>query len=119
MTKFITHHLDAYIRYLHLAREHSHVPYLEKFDAIERAQFEAIMLAWGDGKPLAVSEAMRVDHLGSTSTQHKRLVRLRQMELIVDQYQSDDRRTKFLVPSEKGLKYASQVGRMLLKSMDD
>ncbi len=46
---------------------------------------------------------------------HKRLVRLRQAELIAVQSIEGDRRTKLLVPTEAGLDYASQLGSQLVQ----
>lgn len=109
-------HFDAYMRFLHLAGEVAPLPNMQAFGVNERALFEAIVLAWAGGTPLKVSEAIGIDHLGSAATQHKRLARLRQMELIDTLRQDDDHRTKLLIPTAKGLEYASRVGMALLKS---
>lgn len=111
-------HFDAYMRFLRLAGEVDPLPDMQAFGVNERALFEAIVLAWAENKPLKVSEAIGIDRLGSAATQHKRLARLRQMELIDTLRQDDDHRTKLLVPTAKGLEYASRVGVALLKSTD-
>lgn len=108
-------YFNYYKQFLRLEQRVVHLSEAEEFSAIERAHFEFIVLAWGQGKPLTVSNAMRIDRLGSTATQHKRVVRLRKMGFIENQYQLDDHRIKFLVPTAKGLKYVSLIGQLLLE----
>ena len=51
---------------------------------------------------MTVREAIGRAELGSPATLHKRLVRLRQAELIAVEFIAGDRRSKLLVPTEKG-----------------
>ena len=55
----------------------------------------------------------RATSLGSPATLHKRLVRLRQAELVAVEFIAGDRRSKLLVPTEKGLDYVSKFGSQL------
>ena len=62
---------------------------------------------------MTVREAIGLATLGSPATLHKRLVRLRQAELVAVEFIEGDRRSKLLVPTEKGLDYVSKFGSQL------
>jgi hypothetical protein len=106
--------IDAYIRWLNVASTVKMLPGMEKFGTEEKALFEAIMLGWAQNSALSVRQAIGIEKLGSPTTLHKRLSRLREMELITVAGNVGDRRTKFLVPSDRGLKLADSFGRAYL-----
>lgn len=60
---------------------------------------------------LTVRQIIGIERLGSPATLHKRLMRLREMDLVDAAFQGSDRRTKYLSPSAKGLKYAEGLGK--------
>ena len=107
--------IDTYIRLLQVASEVELLPGRDSFGTDERALFDAIMLAWAQNTPLTVLQAIGIEALGSPSTLHKRLSRLRSMELIKAVGVDGNRRTKYLAPSENGLKYADAFGKVLLQ----
>lgn len=107
-------HVDAYMRFLQLAAAIEGMPGADSFGANERALFDAIVLAWSDQHPLSVRQAIALDALGSPATLHKRINRLRQLELVCDRSEPNDRRTKRLMPTAKGLDYAEKLGRALV-----
>jgi DNA-binding MarR family transcriptional regulator len=96
---------SAYLRFLQLVTVVEAMPGLGDFDANEKALFDSICLGWSQGKAMTVREAIGQTSLGSPATLHKRLKRLIAKELIVAAHEGQDRRTKYLVPSEKGLVY--------------
>lgn len=106
-------HVAAYMRFLRLAAAIEGVPTMDSFGANERALFQAIVLAWSHQQPLSVRQAIGLDALGSPATLHKRLNRLRQLELVCDSSEPTDRRTKRLIPTTKGVAYAEQLGRAI------
>ena len=81
------------------------MPSIEDFDANEKALFDSLILAWSQGAPLTLRGAINQANLGSPATLHKRLQRLIAKDLIVAECDGQDRRTKYLRPSEKGLVY--------------
>jgi DNA-binding MarR family transcriptional regulator len=81
------------------------MPSIEDFDANEKALFDSLILAWSQGAPLTLRGAINQANLGSPATLHKRLQRLIAKDLIVAEFEDQDRRTKYLRPSEKGLVY--------------
>ena len=105
--------IGAYLRFLELASAVETLPGMDFFDPNHKALFEAILLNWSQGRAMTVREAIHCAELGSPATLHKRLVRLRQAELVAVQSIEGDRRTKLLVPTEKGLDYVSRFGSHL------
>lgn len=105
--------IGAYLRFLELASAVEALPGMDFFDPNHKALFEAILLSWSKGQTMTVREAIGRAELGSPATLHKRLLRLRQAELITVQAIEGDRRTKLLVPTEKGLDYISNFGSHL------
>ncbi len=84
---------------------------MDAFGTDEKALFEQIMLSWSAKEPLTVRQIIGIERLGSPATLHKRLMRLREMDLVDAAFQGSDRRTKYLSPSAKGLKYAEGLGK--------
>jgi DNA-binding MarR family transcriptional regulator len=104
---------SAYLRFLQLVSAFENLPGLEDFDANERALFETLALRWSQGQPLTVREAIGQTALGSPATLHKRLQRLINKGLVVSQHHGTDRRTKFLIPADKGLGYIEWLGAQM------
>lgn len=82
----------------------------------EKALFEALILAWSEGQPLTVRHATNMEHLGSVTTLHGRLLSLRKMDLIATVHQDGDIRTKYLVPTPRGLKHVGAMARLFAKA---
>lgn len=105
--------IGAYLRFLELSAAVETLPGMEFFDPNHKALFEAILLSWSQGHAMTVREAIGLAALGSPATLHKRLVRLRHAELVAVEAIEGDRRSKLLVPTEKGLDYVSKFGSQL------
>ena len=89
------------------------MPGIEDFDANEKALFDSLSLSWSQGTPLTVRSAINQAHLGSPATLHKRLQRLIAKDLIVAEFVGQDRRTKYLHPSEKGVAYIAWLSQQI------
>lgn len=109
--------VEAYFRFLQLAAAVEALPGMDQFGVNERALFQEILLAWSKDEPLTVRMAIDIEHLGSPATLHKRVSRLRNMDLIDAVSQEGDRRTKYLLPTSKGLKYVDTISKTLHRSM--
>ena len=105
--------IGAYLRFLELSSAVEALPGMGFFDPNHKALFEAIVLSWSQARAMTVREAIGLSELGSPATLHKRLIRLRDAELITVESIKGDRRSKLLVPTEKGLEYASKFGSQL------
>ncbi len=104
---------SAYLRFLQLMDAVETLPGMPEFDANEKALFDAVVLRWSQGQPMTVREAIGLSELGSPATLHKRLQRVIGKDLLVAYHEGQDRRTKFLKPSDKGLAYIEWLGRQL------
>ena len=96
---------SAYLRFLQLVAAVDEMSGLDDFDANEKALFDSLCLRWSQGQAMTVREAISQTSLGSAATLHKRLKRLIAKELIVATHEGQDKRTKYLAPSEKGQAY--------------
>jgi len=105
----------AYLRFLQLAKLAQSLPYVTSIDANETALLEAVTLRWFENNAMTVREAINLAHLGSPATLHKRITRLRQKELLEALHLSDDKRAKYLMPSEKALAMFTQLGSNMHK----
>ncbi len=106
---------EAYFRFLRLCAAIKQAPGHEQLDANHNALLESVALHCFMDQPLAVREAIDQAALGSPATLHKRLQRLIAQELITAQSTEQDRRTKHLVLTQKGLGHFAQLGAHLHK----
>ena len=84
----------------------------------EMALFEEIVLAWAQDKPLSVSQAIGIERLGAHATLFKRLAELRRRKLVEAVKDATDVRTKFVVPSKKGIAYIGRFAQALTHCRD-
>ena len=109
--------VEAYFRFLQLVSAVEALPGMDQFGVNERALFQEILLAWSMSEPLSVRQAIDIEHLGSPATLHKRVSRLRNMDLIDAVSEGGDRRTKYLVPTGKGLQYVERLSKAFQRSL--
>ncbi len=109
-------HAEAYLRFLRLSTAIEEMPGFEHLDANHKALFEAAAVHWAAGEPLTVREMIDQSELGSPATLHKRLQSLIAQDFLKAESEAADRRTKYISPTPKGLKYAHWLGDKLLKS---
>ncbi len=104
---------NPYLRFLQLAKAIQNLPDAPLLDANENALLEAIALRWYEQKPMTVREAIGLSDLGSPATLHKRIARLRDRDLVKTFSQADDKRAKFLIPTEKSLAMFNDYGKKM------
>lgn len=109
--------VEAYFRFLRSMADLEALTGMDQFGVNERALFQEILLAWSIEEPLSVRQAIDIERLGSPATLHKRLSRLRKMDLIDAVSEEGDRRTKFLVPTRKGLNYVEKISKAFQQSL--
>ena len=109
-----TPHFGAYMRFLRLSAQ-LRAAYAT-LSANELALFEEIVLAWAQSKPLSVSQAISIKRLGAHATLFARLAELRQQELLETVKHDTDVRSKYLIPTTKGLALMQQLAEALLVS---
>jgi hypothetical protein len=116
MPKFLKPPLVNYFHFLKLSSKVDSIFQLKEFSPSKKALFQEIFQAWFNESPLAVREAMALSHLGSPATLHKRIARLRELKLVEAVYQIGDKRTKYLHPSDTGLKYIEMLAHCLAQT---
>ena len=102
---------NAYMRFLQLARAVQQLPDAPQLDANEKALLEEIVLCWYEDRVMTVREAIGLTHLGSPATLHKRITRLRQKDLLKTFNQPDDKRAKYLIPTDKTMALFGDFGK--------
>ena len=108
---------NPYLRFLQLAKAIQNLPDAPLLDANENALLEAIALRWYEQKPMTVREAIALSELGSPPTLHKRITRLRDRDLVKTFSQADDKRAKFLIPTEKSLAMFNDYGKKMSSAL--
>ena len=104
---------NAYMRFLQLARAVQQLPDAPQLDANEKALLEEIVLRWYENRVMTVREAIGLTHLGSPATLHKRITRLRQKDLLKTFNQPDDKRAKYLIPTDKTMSLFGDFGKKM------
>ena len=112
-SKKVTNIDNVYLRFLQLAKAIQSLPESPLLDANENALLEAIAVHWFEDKPMTVREAIGLAHLGSPATLHKRITRLRAKDLVQTFNQADDKRAKYLIPTDKTLAMFSDYGNKI------
>jgi Fe2+ or Zn2+ uptake regulation protein len=108
---------SMYLRYLALAKTvHETDMNLTAVDETAKRLLEVIALSHAENRPLTVSAAMALEPIASPGTIHRKLDLLREMGLIDQIFQGDNRRTKYLVPTPVTDAYFDNLGRMLIEA---
>ncbi len=66
-----------------------------------------------DNKPLTVSEAIDLKQLASPSTLHKRIMRLKALDLLTVEHAQHDHRTKYLVLTPDAMAHFEALGQAM------
>jgi hypothetical protein len=104
---------NAYLRFLPLAKSIKQLPDAPLLDANENALLEEVALRWFENQPMTVREAIGLAHLGSPATLHKRITRLRQKQMLMTFNQPEDKRAKYLIPTEKTISLFGDFGKKM------
>ena len=104
---------NAYLRFLQLARSIQELPDGPQLDANEKALLEEIALRWFENRVMTVREAIGLAHLGSPATLHKRITRLRQKDLLKTFNQPEDKRAKYLIPTDPTIAMFRDFGKKM------
>jgi hypothetical protein len=103
----------AYMRFLQLARSVQQLHDGPQLDANEKALLEEIALSWFENRVMTVREAIGLAHLGSPATLHKRITRLRQKDLLKTFNQPEDKRAKYLSPTDQTIAMFGDFGKKM------
>ena len=87
--------------------EETHYPVLPDNDA--KSLLMAVIVAKQNGAPLNVSQAMQLRRIGSPAKNHRKINDLLDAGMIELAYDSGNRRTKFLVPTDSAMKIFDEI----------
>ena len=116
MSEELKPHWPKYVSFLQLSSEVESLFDLKGFGPNEKALFQEVFLAWFKGASLSVNEAIAISHLGSPATLHKRLALLRDLKLVDALHLNEDHRSKFLQPTDTGIKYIEMLSKCLAQA---
>ena len=108
---------QLYLRFLnvlHALEDESDLPAL---DLECRRLLEEIAVREQNKKALTVTEAMALSSIASPATLHRKLDALLESGLIQHQFEGENRRTKYVVCTEKAMKYFERAGRAMQRSL--
>lgn len=77
------------------------------------ALFVLIAIKHAEGQAMTVSQTMALPGMASSAALHKRIDDLREAGMICVMFKGSDRRTKFLIPTDKANRYLSIMGDLL------
>jgi DNA-binding MarR family transcriptional regulator len=107
-----------YLSFLQSIHDQDHLKSLVLLDSLEEVLLNHIALMCHDGRELLVKDLTTIKYLGSKATLHKRihiLVLKGYIQLIID---SQDRRKRIVVLTEKSNQYFNQLSLLLEKAIN-
>jgi DNA-binding MarR family transcriptional regulator len=105
---------DAFIRFLNLKNTLA-IEAIE-LDSTSMQLLEICMVRSDTGQRLTITQAMGLTHVASPATIHRKLLQLLDSGYVTFEYESNNRRTKYLTPTTKSEEYFAKLGSLLLQS---
>lgn len=105
--------IDAYFRFLNLAKAVQALPSVPQLDFAEERLLEALSASWHAGRPLTVTETMALSVAGAPATVHRKLTSLKMQGLVSVDESAEDLRIKTVVPTRKALDYFEKLASCL------
>ena len=111
-----------------MIENNSYIKFLSSFQKIEASNAAAgldlvgesllgyIAVNFAKGLTLTVTECMRINTVASPATIHRKISELINQGWIESVYDGENRRTKYLAPTSKALKYFEKVSKLVEKS---
>jgi DNA-binding MarR family transcriptional regulator len=102
-----------YLRFLSLIQAVQAKGELPTLDPEAKQLIEIIAVRHSLGQAMTISDAMGLKSIASPATLHRKIDILRGLGLIETHFQGDNRRTKYLRPTELAADYFSTMGSMM------
>ncbi len=110
-------HSQIYLRFIHITQAISGELLTSNVDSASLRLLEAVAVAYTQGSPLTVTNAMELKNIASPATLHRKLDALREAGLVEQEFEGKNRRTKYLVPTQAACKYFEKMGRALVTAI--
>jgi hypothetical protein len=106
-----------YGRFLKNAQSAQALPAGVALHPLESLLLQEVFLRNMDKKPLTVTEAIALNHLASPSTLHKRIMRLKALDLLAMEHPDQDHRTKYLVLTPDAMAHFEALGQAMREAV--
>lgn len=103
---------DVYLRFLALSEALS-PNWEDEIDLCAQRLLEVIAVRAASGAPMSVTQAMELKALASPATIHRKLRALMDRNLIAQQFEAGNRRTRYLVLTKNAEKHFERLGSAL------
>ena len=108
---------QIYLRFLNVLHAMEDDLELPSMDLECRRLLEEIAVRQHEGHTLTVTEAMALASIASPATLHRKLDALLDSGMIEHHFEGDNRRTKYVVCTDKAMKYFERAGRAMQRSI--
>ena len=105
---------EAFISFLNL--KNTLAIETDGLDLTSMQLLEICMVRSDAGQRLTITEAMGLTHVASPATIHRKLLQLLDFGYVTFEYESNNRRTKYLTPTAKSDEHFAKLGSLLLQS---
>lgn len=106
-----------YLRFLNLLHAIEGGENAPEMDLEAKKLLEVIAVQESNKTPLTVTAAMGLGHIASPATIHRKLDLLRELGMIDTVHEGNNRRTKYLVPTQAAHDYFETVGKAMKTAM--
>ena len=109
---------QVYMRFLsilHALEGRDEVP---PMDLDAKKLLEVIAVRHEHKQPLTVTEAMALSSIASPATIHRKLDQLRDMGMVTSVFDGNNRRTKYLIPTDAAHMYFASVGQAMTQALN-
>jgi DNA-binding MarR family transcriptional regulator len=107
---------NFYLRFIGLVNAFQKNAGIDAIDPTALRLLEVITQSHAAGNPLKVTDAMALGEIASPATMHRKIEALKTQGYIATEFQGDNRRAQYLVPSAQGLGYLDTLGQALLQA---
>jgi DNA-binding MarR family transcriptional regulator len=107
---------NFYLRFIGLVNAFQKDAGIDALDPTALRLLEVITQSHAAGNPLKVTEAMALNEIASPATMHRKIEALKTQGYVATEFQGDNRRAQYLVPSTQGLGYLDALGQALLQA---
>ena len=110
---------NLYLRFLRVARaiNQNHIGD-KNIDATAMLLLNEIAVRNLEGKTITVTEAMTISTIASPATIHRKLDELREVGLIEQIFEGNNRRTKYLVPTKTANTYFDKMASAITTAVN-
>jgi DNA-binding MarR family transcriptional regulator len=109
---------QVYMRFLSILHALEGREEIPPMDLDAKKLLEVIAVRHEQKQPLTVTEAMALGHIASPATIHRKLDQLREMGMVTSVFDGNNRRTKYLVPTDAAHSYFSSVGQAMSDALN-